>query len=138
MTCSGMVLANAENAWRGYLDIDSKEDNILTSAEVSELDLRNTDLVVLSACQTGVGTISPDGMFGLQRGFKQAGVHSICASLWSVADLSTSELMQTFYNYWMSGNMNMNQAMRKAMMEQRERTPAPYFWAPFILLDGID
>ena len=95
-------------------------------------------MVVLSACQTGLGSTSADGVFGLQRGFKQAGVESICASLWSVADRATSDMMQAFYTYWISGHMTMHAVMKRAMQEQRERTPSPYFWAPFVLLDAIE
>jgi CHAT domain-containing protein len=138
MTCSGLALANADDAWLGLSEADSKDDNILTSAEVSELDLRNTQLVVLSACQTGLGSVGADGVFGLQRGFKQAGVESICASLWSVADKSTAEMMQLFYKYWMSEKMTIHTAMKRAMKEQRHTTPSPYYWAPFVLIDAIE
>lgn len=138
MTTSGLVLADAEEAWLGrsaQTDTDTDSDNILTSAEVSELDLSNTRLVVLSACETGVGSVSAEGVFGLQRGFKQAGVSTICASLWTVADAATANLMQMFYSEWIGGT-DMTTAMRDAMLRQRQLTPDPYYWAPFILLDA--
>jgi len=85
-----------------------------------------------------LGAVNSDGVYGLLRGFKQAGAKSICASLWSVNDLSTSQLMQSFYSIWISKykGKNKQKAMRDAMLEQRDRTPSPYHWAPFVLYDA--
>lgn len=138
MTCSGLALANAESAWLGRSKEETNADNILTSAEVAELDLHKTKLVVLSACKTGLGEVNVDGVFGLQRGFKQAGVKSICASLWNVSDVATAEMMQLFYTYWILDEMPMQEAMKRAMLKQRNRTKSPYYWASFILLDAIE
>lgn len=137
MTCTGLVFANGEYAWQGEpYPLDN--DNLLSASEVSSLNLDNTELVVLSACETGLGAVNSDGVYGLLRGFKQAGAKSICASLWSVNDLSTSQLMQSFYSIWISKNKGKNKqkAMRDAMLEQRDRTPSPYHWAPFVLYDA--
>lgn len=135
MNCSGLALASAEDTWQGA-DLPLEQDNILTSNEISSLNLDGTRLVVLSACETALGGIGRDGVFGLQRGFKQAGVASICASLWSVNDASTSALMQRFYHHWLSEGDTMQAAMKKAMTEQRRETPSPCNWAPFVLLDA--
>lgn len=137
MLCTGLLLANSENTWLGD-DVELENNNLLSSSEISTLKLDNTKLVVLSACETALGSLGTEGVFGLQRGFKQAGVRSICASLWSVDDLSTSQLMQSFYSIWLSkykGN-DMQKALREAMLLQRKRTPSPECWAPFVLYDA--
>ena len=102
------------------------------------MNLTGTQLAVLSACETGLGASNMEGVYGLQRGFKQAGVRSLCASLWSGNDLSTAQLMQSFFRQWLSGKkgMTMQQAMITAMKEQRARTPEPYYWAPFVIYDA--
>lgn len=135
MNCSGLVLSGAEQAWKGA-DLPLESDNILTSNEIATLNLENTRLVVLSACETALGANSSDGVFGLQRGFKQAGVRSVCASLWSVNDASTSSFMQTFYRLWLNEGQPMQEAFKNTMIEQRAKTPAPYYWAPFVMLDA--
>ena len=137
MLCTGLVLANGEESWQNPI-AELKEDNILSSIEIASLDWSNTRLAVLSACETGLGSFESEGVFGLQRGLKQAGVKAICASLWSVNDLSTSQLMQSFYHLWIAQyhGTNMQQAMREAMLEQRKKTPSPYYWAPFVLYDA--
>ena len=137
MTTTGLILANGEMAWQGE-QLEDDSDNILSSQEVASLNLSNTQLAVLSACETGLGASNMEGVYGLQRGFKQAGVRSLCASLWSVNDLSTAQLMQSFFRQWLSGKkgMTMQQAMITAMKEQRARTPEPYYWAPFVIYDA--
>lgn len=135
MNCSGLVLSGAEQAWKGA-DLPLESDNILTSNEIATLNLENTRLVVLSACETALGANSSDGVFGLQRGFKQAGVRSVCASLWSVNDASTSSFMQTFYRLWLNEGQPMQEAFKNTMIEQRAKTPPPYYWAPFVMLDA--
>ena len=79
-------------------------DGILTAFEISTSDLHTVDLVVMSACETGLGDIKgSEGVFGLQRAFKMAGVRSIIMSLWKVPDEQTAELMQGFYKYYLEG-----------------------------------
>ena len=139
MTCTGLILANGENTWQGeIMPLDS--DNILTSSEVSRLDLSGTELVILSACETALGGVNAEGVFGLQRGFKQAGVKSICASLWPVYDSSTADLMASFLSNWLNGkgrgHESMHDAFKKAILQQRSKTPSPIHWAPFVLYDA--
>ena len=137
MTTTGLVLADGERAWDGE-ELPEESDNILTSYEVSKLDLTNTDLVILSACETALGGFSSEGVYGLQRGFKQAGVNSICASLWSVNDMTTAELISTFLSKWLADPVKTSkyQAMKEAMLLQRTKTPSPIYWAPFVLYDA--
>ncbi len=94
---SGLLFAGANYAWTGK-PIEGIEDGILTAYEVSNMYLPNTKLVVLSACETALGDIEgSEGVYGLQRAFKIAGVKNLVMSLWKVPDEATSEFMQTFY-----------------------------------------
>lgn len=137
MQRSGLALALANETWSGVADKAENADGIVSASEVSQLDLSNTQLTVLSACQTAVGHYSLEGVYGMHRGFKQAGVKSILASLWNVNDESTAQLMTLFYDKWLSG-MPMQQSLREAVKELRRDYPSPYFWAPFVLMDGIN
>lgn len=133
---SGLALYGANKAWRGEEVPNDWEDGILTSQEISELNLTQTDLVVLSACETALGEIKgSEGVFGLQRAFKMAGVKSMIVSLWKVDDSATSQMMQSFYKYWLGG-MSKHEAFKKAQGEIRALHPNdPYFWAAFVLID---
>lgn len=147
---SGLALAGAQDTWYNekpgseinfdkYFSMDAASDGILLSSEISELDFSNTDLVVLSACQTALGYVKSEGVYGLQRAFKLAGVNSLIMSLWKVDDDATQLLMTSFYKNLMNG-MPKREALINAQKEVRE-TPGfndPYNWAAFILLDGQD
>lgn len=131
---SGLLFAGANNTLSGK-HIDAKsEDGILSALEVCSLDLSNIDLLVLSACNTGLGEISSDGVFGLQRGFKKAGVNSILMSLWNVNDSVTRELVSSFYLHYLKG-CGKTESLKLAKKEMREKYKDPLLWAPFILLD---
>lgn len=137
LNTAGIALSNANLAWEG-MKLPKEADNILSADEIAVLDLRETKLAVLSACNTALGAVSYEGVMGLQRGLKEAGVETLCLTLWSVNDASSSSLMSTFYIDWLtSTNNSISGAMRTAMKKQREITPSPYFWAPFILIDDI-
>lgn len=133
MRRAGIALAGAEAAWCGAEGHD-ENDGILTADEVARFDLHGTRLVVLSACETALGNYSFEGVYGLPRGFKQAGVESLLVSLWSVNDRSTSLLMSGFYRYWLEGKP-VREALEQAVREVRKQYPQPYYWAPFVLLD---
>lgn len=136
MQRAGMALAGANKTWEeGNQDTDN--DGILTAAEVAALNLDNTQLAVLSACNTGVGFFSNEGVYGMYRGFKQAGVKSILSSLWTVNDFSTSILIQKFYEKWLEG-LSMQQAYQQAISDVRQNFQSPYYWAPFVLIDAIE
>lgn len=136
MLRSGLALANANNSWNTKLTDDEAQDGILTARDISKLDLSNTDIMVVSACETALGTYSQEGVYGIQRGIKQAGVKSMIASLWKVNDASTAYLMSLFYSKWNSGTSK-HEAMLQAIKQTREKYPSPYNWAPFVMLDAI-
>jgi len=117
-----------------------KEDGILTAYEVSGLNLNGTELATLSACETGVGeAVNGEGVFGLQRAFRHAGVRSILMSLWKIMDRETSQLMAAFYRRWMEGRPKID-ALRESQLEQLDRCRQelghghPLLWAGFILV----
>ena len=139
LTRSGLLFAGANNALEGQTMPMDADDGILTAQEISRLDLRGLDLVVLSACKTGQGDINQgEGVFGLQRGFKKAGAKTIVMSLWEVADEATQILMTTFYDHLLSGQSK-REAFRGAQRYLRAidngRFDHPEFWAAFVLLD---
>ena len=103
LTRSGLLLSGANIALKGNPLPEGLEDGILTAKELAGLDLRGLDLVVLSACQTGLGEITGDGVFGLQRGFKKAGANTLLMSLWKVDDNATQLLMTQFYKNLLAG-----------------------------------
>lgn len=133
---SGLILAGGQKAWLGGVVPDNVEDGILLAEEIAAMDLTGTDLVVLSACETGLGEITSEGVFGLQRAFKKAGVQTLIMSLWKVDDGATSLFMQTFYKHWLEGKTK-HEAFAAAQKTVREKEDYsnPYYWAGFIMLD---
>lgn len=132
---SGIILSGANDEWLGKSK-NLKEDGILTAFEISNLDLSNTDLVVLSACETGLGDIdASEGVFGLQRAFKIAGVKYLIMSLWSVPDKETSEFMEIFYSKWLSG-YKIHEAFKETQLEMiKKYRDQPEKWAAFVLIE---
>ncbi|MEO6610844.1 MAG: tetratricopeptide repeat protein [Chitinophagaceae bacterium] len=131
---SGLILAGGNYAWRGGTSIEGVEDGIVTAYEISQMNLSNTELVVLSACETALGDVKGnEGVFGLQRGFKMAGVKKMIVSLWQVPDKETAELMTTFYDYWIKGK-SINQAFYQAQAAMRKKY-GPFYWAAFVLVE---
>jgi CHAT domain-containing protein/uncharacterized protein HemY len=112
------------------------EDGLLTAAEILELDLK-ADLVVLSACDTGLGTITGDGVIGLSRSLIAAGTPSVIVSLWSIPDAPTADLMTEFYRQRQQGK-DKAQALRQAMLTTMETHPNPGDWAAFTLIGEAD
>jgi CHAT domain-containing protein len=108
------------------------EDGLLTSAEIVDMNLL-AELVVLSACDTGRGRITGDGVIGLSRSLIMAGVPSVLVSLWAVDDAATTELMQEFYKQWQQ-NPDKAQALRQAMLITMQKHPDPRLWAAFTLI----
>lgn len=133
----GLLLAGANTALSGHSkDLpEGVQDGILTAKEISLMDLREADLVVLSACETGRGEITSEGVFGLQRAFKQAGVQTIVMSLWKVSDVATQLLMTEFYRNWLTLGQAKREAFRNAQNTVRQQYPNPEFWAGFVMID---
>jgi len=132
---SGLALAGVNRVWKGGLEIEGIDDGILTALEVANMDLFNTDLVVLSACETGRGDIdNNEGIMGLRRAFKTAGAKQLLISLWKVPDAQTSELMQLFYKEYINGK-SAHQAFENAQHTMRKRYKNPYYWAAFLLIE---
>ncbi len=136
MIRSGLILAGGNQVWTGGQSLPGVEDGILTAYEISQLDLRNTALVVLSACETGLGDIKGnEGVYGLQRAFKIAGAKYLIMSLWQVPDRETMEFMTSFYKNWLEEKMTIPNAFRKTQREMRDRFFNPYSWAGFVLVE---
>jgi CHAT domain-containing protein len=142
----GLLFAGANTALQGKSKElpDGVQDGILTAQEISLMDLRDAELVVLSACETAKGDITSEGVFGLQRAFKMAGVKTIIMSLWKVDDSTTQLLMTEFYNNWIIKGLSKREAFKNAQNTVRYYKDEhgdciykdrPYYWAGFIMLD---
>jgi antitoxin component YwqK of YwqJK toxin-antitoxin module/CHAT domain-containing protein/tetratricopeptide (TPR) repeat protein len=130
---SGLIMAGATKSLLGYSSQES-ENGILTALEASTLNLDGTELVILSACETGKGEIKVgEGVYGLQRAFQVAGSKATIMSLWKVDDIATQQLMENFYRYWMESG-NKTEAFRKAQLEVRQKYPSPYYWGAFVMM----
>ncbi|MBI4646446.1 MAG: CHAT domain-containing protein [Bacteroidia bacterium] len=133
MMRSGLVFAGANKVW--YEDWGrTNDEGVLTAYEVSNLNMKNTQLVVLSACETGLGDIKgSEGVYGLQRAFKMAGVKYIIMSLWQVADKETEEFMTTFYTKLLK-QKDIRKAFNETQAEMRDKYD-PYYWSAFVLIE---
>ncbi len=137
MSLSGLVLAGGNAAWLGREVPDGVMDGILTASDIAGLDLGNTEMAVLSACQSGNGQVTAEGLYGLQRAFKKAGVKTLVMSLWNVGDMVCYEFMNLFYANLMDKNNNYNKrkAFDAAKSMIRAKYPEPFYWACFVMLD---
>lgn len=137
MLSSGLFFAGANNYWcDNYAQIGKgKDDGILRSAEIANINLSGCSLVVLSACETGLGfSDSSEGVYGLQRAFKLAGAKKILMSLWEVDDRATTILMTNFYRYLLEGK-DANTALEISKKVVRNQYPSPEEWGAFVLLN---
>ncbi len=126
-----------KNSLLAFAGANLDDNALVTAADIATMNLRQCDLAVLSACETGLGKLGGDGVFGLQRGFKNAGVHTLLMSLKNVYDDSTADLMIAFYNYLMNGSSK-REALVKAQQDIRNKGYVdPKYWASFILLDAF-
>jgi CHAT domain-containing protein len=132
---SGLLLAGAQNTINKKFS-NNEDNGILTAVEVKELYLKNTELVVLSACETGLGVnFVGEGMIGLPRAFMIAGAKSVIMSLWSVSDEKTQELMVLFYTNFITKKMNKQDALYYAKKEIKSKYNRPFYWGAFVLID---
>lgn len=137
MSLSGLVFAGGNAAWLGKKNVDGVLGGVLTAKDIANLDFKGTDMLVLSACKTGQGKVTAEGVFGLQRAFKKAGVGTIIMSLWNVDDKVTSEFMVAFYGRLTdkANNWNKRKAFEQTKEIIRKEHPDPYYWAAFVMLD---
>ncbi len=132
MIRSGLILAGVTNYYRD--NVKSKEDGILTAMEATSLRLDSTQLVVLSACETGLGEIKKgEGVYGMYRALKIAGAKTILMSHWKVDDKATYELMYAFYKEWLRTG-NKHEAFKIAQNSIKLKYEHPYYWGAFVMI----
>ncbi|HQW44920.1 MAG TPA: CHAT domain-containing protein, partial [Chitinophagaceae bacterium] len=133
---SGLMLTGASEADKSKAGLDSSNNGIITSYEAMNLNLKGTNLVVLSACETGLGEIKAgEGVYGLQRAFLVAGAEAIVMSLWKVDDAATQQLMNNFYsNLVKSGDKQ--KAFKQAQLQLMTKFKEPYFWGAFVMMEN--
>jgi CHAT domain-containing protein len=130
---SGLLFANAQQGINGIQT--EGEDGILTAKEALNLKLDNTDMVIMSACETGLGEIqNGEGVYGLQRAFQQAGAKTVVISLWKVSDDATQELMSAFYQNLLGKKLTKREAFRQAQLSLMRKFPPPFYWGAFVMV----
>jgi CHAT domain-containing protein len=131
---SGFVLSGANLYWNNDTASLTQQDGIVTAQEISNLNFSNTKLLTLSACETALGDINNnEGVYGLQRAFKIAGVKEMLITLWQIPDRETKELMQVFYANILQGDSYYT-ALKKAQLQMKANNPDPAIWAGFELI----
>ena len=136
MSLSGLILSGANYAWKGNKLSDGVLPGILTADKIAQLNLDGLDLVVLSACHTADGKVTPEGIYGLQRAFKKAGAGTIVMTLWDVNDEVTKDFIIQFFKNLVSNGWNKREAFDAAKETIRSRNEDfPRLWAGFVMLD---
>lgn len=135
MLLSGLIMSGGNAGWKRAALPEGILDGVMTADNISRLNLKGADLVVLSACETGLGNINSEGVFGIQRAFKKAGVQTLVMSLWGVSDWTTKEFMVYFYKNLTKNGWNKRKAFEDAKALIRKTYPEPFYWAGFIMLD---
>ena len=131
---SGLALSGANYVWKENKNMPGLEDGLLTAYEIASMNLSHTRLAVLSACETGLGDVlNGEGVFGLQRAFKLAGVDQLLISLWKVPDRETTRLMQLFYTHYLQ-TRNATDALYQAQLSLSKELE-PFYWAAFIVVE---
>ncbi len=133
---SGLLLAGASRTISGTAipDLESNDNGVLTAYEAMNLSLEGTDLIILSACETGLGDVrAGEGVYGLQRAFQVAGANALIMSLWKVDDEATQALMTNFYTNWAKTN-NKLEAFKQAQLQLMTKYKDPYYWGAFVMM----
>lgn len=133
---SGLMLANAAGTVSGKRmpNLESNDNGVLTAYEAMNLNLEGTDLIVLSACETGLGDVKAgEGVYGLQRAFLVAGADALIMSLWKVDDAATNLLMTSFYSNWIKLG-NKQKAFKQAQLQLMTKFKEPYYWGAFVMM----
>lgn len=130
---SGLILSGGQRAWL-LGDADEEDDGILTAKEIADMHFDSLSIVVLSACETALGDIAQEGVWGLQWAFKLAGADCMLMSLWEVNDQATSLLMREFYKQLLIGKPK-REAFRMAQEKVKAWNPSPYYWAAFLMIE---
>ena len=140
MLRSGLFFAGADRVREGAAPEAGVDDGVLTAFEASQLNLEGTELVVLSACETGLGKeLNSDGVFGLRRGLQEAGADAVMMSMWSVPDKETQELMSLFYQNGWAGWRSRRRCDRRnwksaKIVRKRYGKDLPFYWGAFVLV----
>ncbi len=133
MLRSGLLLTGANKTLQG--DKVDGENGLLSASEASLLNLRGTELVVLSACETGRGEVkNSEGVYGLRKAFSDAGAANTIMSLWKVDDKVTQEFMTRFYEIWLEEQTTIREAFNRTQLEFKAKYPQPYYWGAFVLV----
>ena len=133
---TGLMFTGASHTLDGYEMPYEMNDGLLYAEEIALYDFSYIDLLVLSACGTALGTVTNDGVYGIQSAFKEAGAKTIVSTLWSINDKAASEFMKIFYTYMIEGDTKYEafEKARRSMIESKDYSD-PLYWAPFIMLD---
>jgi CHAT domain-containing protein len=132
---SGLVLTGVMESDKMNPTMDSLSNGVITSYEAMNLDLKGTKLVVLSACETGLGEVKAgEGVYGLQRAFLVAGADALIMSLWKVDDAATQQLMNNFYTNW-TKNGDKQKAFKQAQLQLMTKYKEPFYWGAFVMME---
>jgi CHAT domain-containing protein len=135
MLRSGLLFTGANKTLKG--ETTNGENGLLSASEASVLDLSETELVILSACETGKGELTnSEGVYGLRKAFADAGAKNVIMSLWKVDDKATQEFMTRFYEIWLNEKTTIRDAFNKTQLEIMMKYPQPYYWGAFILVEN--